>query len=115
MPSKAVVIVVASFLLLALIYSSSSKFHVFGLTATCGSPGSIAGLKIYTCCYNTVDDKGVTTAHCALCTQSPPPIGETGSGGPIVCGNFTRVGVTVGGVLNPLGNAQIAPGTPPPG
>lgn len=66
MPSKAVVIIVASFLLLALIYSSSSKFHVFALNVTCNTPGT---LGIRTCCYYTVE-AGKAVAVCALCVTT---------------------------------------------
>jgi hypothetical protein len=104
MPSNAVVIVVVSFLLLALIYSSSSKFHVFALNVTCNTPGT---LGIRTCCYDTVE-AGKAVTYCALCVTTGDGITH--------CGDFTKQRVALGGVLNPqLGNAQIAPGTPPPG
>jgi uncharacterized membrane protein YgcG len=104
MPSKAVILVVISFLLLALIYSPSSKYHVFGHQVTCSAAGTL-GFK--TCCYTTVEAGKAATYCSVLCYTTGDGITH--------CGQFIKQRVLLGGVLNPLGNATIAPGTPPPG
>jgi uncharacterized membrane protein YgcG len=79
MPSEAVIIVVASFILVVLISGPSSTFNAFalptgpgGTTSTDCGPGTPNGQKTK-CCYSTLDSQGnIQDTYCATCKIVPP-------------------------------------------
>ena len=85
MPSKLVILVVISFLLVMLIYGPTSTFNVFALkktSTTCTKNKSSKYANAYTCCYSTTNEQtGVVHDYCADCFAQ--------SGG-FACGDFVQ-------------------------
>src|SRR6266487_4679631 len=113
MPSKAVVFVLASFLLLVLVCSIYSKPVVLAKPVskgpiTCetvyhpgGSPSAPSTSLTVECCQTSVDQEGIEITTCTTCDNTNPP-------------SNCSPPYTVRGVVNPTGQPNPAGNALPP-
>jgi hypothetical protein len=122
MPSKSVVLVIVSFLLVTLIYSSVTKFNVFALKKYVGEIACFPKGALYlseatqvTCCQNTYYQDGLVIRYCTDCDNTQPPSNcgpryEANRGGVNPPGLPTPAGGATN-ALPPSGNNSGTPGT----